>query len=117
VTVFISCTGLFGLSMLSARKREKEISVRKVLGASAAQVVRLVARDFIALVLMAIVIAVPPGWWLINKWLEHFAYHIPVSWWMFAMAALLTLIIATLTIGFQAMKSAAASPARSLRNP
>jgi putative ABC transport system permease protein len=115
LTIFISCIGLFGLTMLSAERRIKEIGVRKVLGASVGNIVQLISGNFIKLVLLANLIALPIAWWAVHAWLENFAYHIDISWWVFALAVLITLVIATCTIGFHAFKAAWADPAKSLR--
>jgi putative ABC transport system permease protein len=116
VTIFISCMGLFGLAMFTARKRMKEISIRKVIGASAADIFRLLTRDFVALVLIAFLIASPLAWILMNKWLEGFAYRITVSWWTFVLAGASAVLIALLTVSFQAIKAASANPVKSLRS-
>jgi putative ABC transport system permease protein len=115
LTIFISSIGLFGLTMLSIQKRTKEIGVRKVLGASVMQVSTLVSRNFIMLVILAFVIAIPAAWYAANSWLQNFAYRIDIHWWVFALASLLTVIIALVTISFQAIKAAIANPVNSLR--
>lgn len=115
ITVFISCIGLFGLSLLSIRQRTKEIGVRKVLGAGVWRVSALVARNFIGLVLLSFLIAIPTAWWAVGRWLDNFPYRVSLSVWVFAVAALLTLVIAVLTISFQAIKAARANPVDSLR--
>ena len=115
VTILISCIGLFGLTMLSTERRYKEMGVRKVLGATTVQVVKLISRDFIKLVFIAFLIAIPIGWYTINSWLQNFAYHINISWWMFAMAGLLALLIAFFTVSFHAIKASLANPVKSLR--
>ena len=116
VTIFISCLGLFGLAALTAFQRGKEIGIRKVLGASIASVVRLLSSDFIVLVLIAIIIASPIAWWLMNKWLQSFVYRIEVQWWMFAAAGILAVLIALVTVSFQAIKAAIVNPVDSLRD-
>lgn len=116
VAIFIACLGLFGLATYSTKKRIKEIGVRKVLGASISAIVTLLSSDFIKLVLIAILIASPIAWWVMNKWLEDFAYHIDVQWWMFVLAAILAVSIAFLTVGFQAVKAAISNPVNSLRD-
>jgi putative ABC transport system permease protein len=115
VAVLISCLGLFGLATYTANVKTKEIGIRKVLGASIASITRLLAREFILLVLIAFVIASPITWFAMNKWLQDFAYRISISWWMFLITGLLALIIALLTVGFQAVKAAIANPVKSLR--
>jgi len=115
LTIFISCIGLFGLSVSSAEKRTKEIGIRKVLGASVAIVVTTLSKDFLKLVVLAMVIAMPLAWIAGNKWLESYAYRITLSWWMFAIAGLLVVLIALATVSFQAIKAAMANPVKSLR--
>jgi len=115
LTIFISCIGLLGLTMLSAEQRTKEIGIRKVLGASVGSIVQLVSSNFLKLVFLANIIALPVAWWAVNKWLENFAYHIDIKWWVFAIAVIITLLIALFTIGFQAIKAAMANPVKSLR--
>lgn len=115
LTIFISCIGLFGLSVLSAEKRTKEIGIRKVLGASVNSVVAALSKDFVKLVVIALLIAVPLAWLAANKWLENYPYRITVSWQMFAGAGLLVITIALFTVSFQAIKTALANPVKSLR--
>ncbi|HTE30883.1 MAG TPA: FtsX-like permease family protein [Chryseolinea sp.] len=115
LTIFISCIGLFGLTMLSIQKRTKEIGVRKVLGASVLQVLALVSKNFIALVLVAFIIAIPSAWYATASWLQNFAYRIEIRWWVFGFAALLTVIIAMTTVGLLAIKAGIANPVKSLR--
>ena len=115
LAIFISCIGLFGLIMLSAEKRTREIGIRKVLGASVIVIVRTISGDFLKLVLLAAVIAVPLAWWVMNKWLQNYPYRIVVSWWIFALSAIFILGIALLTIGIQSMKAAVTNPVKSLR--
>ena len=115
LTIFISCIGLFGLSMLAAEKRTKEIGIRKVLGASAVLIVRTLSVDFLKLVLMAALIAIPAAGMLMQRWLQNYPYRITVSWWMFCFATFAIVCIALATISFQALKVALASPAKSLR--
>jgi putative ABC transport system permease protein len=103
------------LIALFARQRVKEIGIRKVLGASAAGIVRLLSKDFLMLVGLAILVASPIAWYIMNKWLQDFAYRINISWWMFAVAGLIALIIALLTISVQAIRAAVANPVKSLR--
>jgi putative ABC transport system permease protein len=115
IVIFISCIGLFGLSALSIRQRTKEIGVRKVLGAPVSSIISLLSMTFCKLVLAAVVIASPVGWWAMNKWLQDFAYRIDMGWWIFAAAGLIALSIAFLTISSQAIKAAFANPVKSLR--
>jgi putative ABC transport system permease protein len=113
--IFIACLGLFGLVTYAAEQRIKEIGVRKVLGASVGEIVAMISKDFIKLVLIASVIAFPVAWWMMNKWLQSFAYRIDISWWVFVLAGLLTIAIALITVSFQAIKAAMANPVKSLR--
>jgi putative ABC transport system permease protein len=113
--IFIACLGLLGLSLFATSQRVKEIGVRKVLGASAANIVLLLSKDFIRLVVIAFVIASPLAWFIMHRWLQDFAYRINISWWVFAVAGLLAMIIALATISFQAIKAAVSNPVRSLR--
>ena len=115
LTIFISCIGLFGLSVLSAEKRTKEIGIRKVLGASVSGVVSILSKDFLKLVVIALLIAIPLAWLAANKWLQNYPYRITLSWWMFAVAGLLVVFIALATVSSQAIKAAIANPAKSLR--
>lgn len=116
IAIFISCLGLFGLATFTAQVKTKEIGIRKVLGASVSGIVKLLSKDFLKLVVIAILVATPIAWWAINKWLEGFAYRINISWWVFAVAGLLAVFIALLTISFQAIKAAVANPVESLRS-
>lgn len=115
LAICIACIGLFGLSMYTAKQRTKEIGIRKVLGASIAGVVGLLSKDFIKLVAIAILIASPAAWWFANNWLSDFAYRVQVSWLVFAGAGTAALLIAIITISFQAVKVAIANPVKSLR--
>jgi putative ABC transport system permease protein len=115
MAIFISCLGLFGLTAFSAEQRSKEIGVRKVLGASVAGIVRLLSKDFLKLVIVAVAIALPVAGWAMNKWLQNFAYRIDISWWMFALGGAIAVAIAVVTISFQAIKAAMANPVKSLR--
>ncbi|MES1224669.1 MAG: FtsX-like permease family protein, partial [Bacteroidota bacterium] len=113
--IFIACLGLFGLVTYAAEQRIKEIGIRKVLGASVTEIVTMISKDFVKLVLIAFVIAFPIAWWMMSKWLQSFAYRINISWWVFALAGLLTVAIALITVSFQAIKAAVANPVKSLR--
>jgi putative ABC transport system permease protein len=115
LTLFISCIGLFGLSVLSAEKRTKEIGIRKVLGASVRSVATIMSKDFLKLVIISLFIAIPLAWLAASKWLQNYPYRITVSWWMFTGAALLVVFIALATVSFQAVKTAVANPVKSLR--
>jgi ABC-type antimicrobial peptide transport system permease subunit len=116
LAILISCMGLLGLVMFSAQQRTKEISVRKVLGASLSQIIGLFSRDFMLLIFIAFLIAGPVAWFAMNNWLEDFAYKIPLSWWIFVLAGMTAAGIALITISFQAVKSAGANPATTLRS-
>ncbi len=116
ISILISCLGLFGLAAFAAQQRTKEIGVRKVLGASVSSIVGLLSKDFIRLVVVAIVIASPLAWYAMNKWLQGFAYKIEITWWMFAGAGLLAVGIALLTVSFQSVKAALMNPVKSLRS-
>ena len=115
LTIFISCIGLFGLSVLSAEKRIKEIGIRKVLGASVQQIVTTLSTDFIKLVAIALIIATPLVYIAANKWLQSYPYRIGMSWWLFASAGILVMLIALFTVSFQSIKAAIANPVKSLR--
>ncbi len=115
LTIFISCIGLFGLSVLSAEKRTKEIGIRKVLGASVQQIVTTLSTDFIKLVILALIIATPLVYIAANKWLQNYPYRIAINLWIFIVAALLVVIVALITISFQSVKAAIANPVKSLR--
>ncbi|MGZ3752763.1 MAG: ABC transporter permease [Mucilaginibacter sp.] len=116
VTIFISCLGLFGLATYSAQVKTREIGIRKVLGASVAGIIRLLATEFVILIIVALAIAVPIGWYTMNKWLMEFAYRIDMQWWVFAVAGLTAIIVAFVTISFQSLKAALANPVKSLRS-
>ena len=115
LTILIACLGLLGLATFMAVQRTKEIGIRKVLGASVVQVTTLLSKDFIRLVLVAVVIASPVAWWFMNKWLQSFAYRTTISLWIFIGAGLFTVVLALLTVSVQAIKAAIANPVKSLR--
>ncbi|HXB44778.1 MAG TPA: FtsX-like permease family protein, partial [Puia sp.] len=115
LAIFISCLGLLGLASYSTMQRTKEIGVRKVMGASVANIVNLLSKDFLKLVIISFLIAAPLAWWFMDKWLRGFAYRINVSWWIFVAAGISALLIALLTVSFQAIKAAIANPVNSLR--
>jgi putative ABC transport system permease protein len=114
--IFIACLGLFGLVTYAAEQRTKEIGIRKVLGANVGGIVTMISKDFLKLVLIAALIAFPIAWWTMNKWLQSFAFRTNISWWIFILAGLLTVMIALLTVSFQAIKAAVANPVKSLRS-
>ncbi|HEX4372787.1 MAG TPA: ABC transporter permease [Puia sp.] len=113
--IFIACLGLLGLSLFATTQRTKEIGVRKVLGASVSNIVFLLSKDFIRLIFISFVIASPLAWFVMNNWLQNFAYRINISWWIFALAGILAVMVAFVTISFQAIKAAVANPVKSLR--
>lgn len=115
VAIFIACLGLFGLSAFIITQRIKEIGIRKILGANMAELVRVLSADFLKLVVVAAVIAIPAAAFAMHAWLQDFAYRITMAWWVFAMAAILALLIAFITISFQAVKAALVNPVKSLR--
>jgi len=115
LAIIISCLGLFGLASYSAEKRIKEIGIRKVLGASVQNIVGMLSKDFLKRVFIATLIAWPLAWFAMHKWLQDFAYRIPMSWWIFFAAGILAIMIALVTISFQAIKAAIANPVKSLR--
>lgn len=116
LTIFVACLGLFGLATFTAQQRTKEIGVRKVLGASVGSVVTLLSKDFLKLVAIAIVIAMPVAWYGMNQWLQEFEYRINISWWMLAISAVLSVIVALLTVSFQSVRAALLDPVKSLRS-
>ena len=116
VAILISCLGLFGLATLTAFQRTREIGVRKVLGASVVSIVSLLSADFLLLVFIALLIASPVAWYLMEEWLSNFVYRIPLSWWNFALAGGFALLIALLTVSYQAIKAALMNPVESLRS-
>ena len=116
LTILVSCLGLFGLAAFTAEQRTKEIGVRKVLGASVASIVTLLSKDFLKLVILAIVIASPVAWWAMNQWLQDFAYRIDIAWWVFALSGLLAISIALLTVSVQSVKAALMNPVKSLHS-
>lgn len=116
LTILVSCVGLFGLSVLSAEKRTKEIGIRKVLGASVSRIVSILSKDFLILVVIALLISIPLTWMAADKWLQNYPYRIALSWSIFATGSILVILIAIATISFQAIKAAIANPASSLRS-
>ena len=115
ISIIISCLGLFGLATFMAKQRKKEIGIRKVLGASVENITRLMSLDFLKLVGLSILIASPLAYYLMNLWLQDFAYRIQLNWWVFGLAGGLTVLIAVMTIGFQSVRAARANPVNSLR--
>ncbi len=115
LAIFISCLGLFGLASFTAEQRVKEIGVRKVLGASVFNLWRLLSKDFVILVLVSCVIAIPVGWYFMNEWLKNYQYRTSINVEVFVAVVLVAMVITLLTVGFQAMKAAVANPVKSLR--
>ena len=115
IAVIISAMGLFGLAVFAAEQRTKEIGIRKVLGATMASISILLSKDFIKLVIISLLIAFPVAWWATSQWLENFAYRISISWWMFALAGVLALLIALLVTSYHAIKASMTNPVKSLR--
>lgn len=115
LVIFISCVGLFGLTTLAVQRRTKEIGIRKILGANVLSITGLVSRSFLILVLIAFLISVPVAWYTVNQWLQNFPYRVPMQWQLFAIASVLTIAIAVLTIGLQTLKAAVANPVKNLR--
>ncbi|HEY5465023.1 MAG TPA: ABC transporter permease [Hanamia sp.] len=116
LTILVACLGLFGLATYTAEQRTKEIGIRKVLGASVTSVTKMLSKDFIKLVFISCLVAFPLSWWAMNKWLQSFAYRINISWWIFAVAGITAILIALITVSFQAIKAALANPVDSLRS-
>jgi putative ABC transport system permease protein len=115
IAIFISCLGLFGLATFTAERRVKEIGIRKVLGASVSQIIGLLSKDFLLLVVLAFLIAAPISWFFMSQWLQDFVYRIDLSWWMFALAGFLAIVIAFATVSAQSIRAAGANPVQSLR--
>ncbi len=116
LAVLISCLGLFGLAAFTAEQRTKEIGVRKVLGASLGGIIGLLSQDFLKLVFISLVVATPPAWYFMHRWLENFAFRVEIKWWVFALAGFAAVVIAVLTVGYQSVKAALANPVKSLRS-
>jgi putative ABC transport system permease protein len=116
LAIFVACLGLFGLASFTTTQRTKEIGVRKVLGASIKDILLLLSKDFIRLIIIAFVLAVPVAWYVMHQWLENYAFRTDLTWWLFALPGALIIIIALLTISFQAIKAAVSNPVNSLRN-
>jgi putative ABC transport system permease protein len=116
LAIIISCLGLLGLASYSTMQRTREIGIRKVLGATVPNIVNLLSKDFLKLVALAVVIASPVAWIVMHRWLQDFAYRIPIFWWIFVVAAFTAAIIALITVSFQAIKAAVSNPVVSLRS-
>jgi len=116
LAIIISCLGLFGLAAFTAQKRQKEIGIRKVVGASTLNVMVMLSRSFLQLVLAAVIVALPVAWWAMHNWLQGFADKITISWWVLAVPGIMALVIALITVSFKAFKVATANPVKSLRS-
>jgi putative ABC transport system permease protein len=116
LTIAIACMGMLGLIALSTRRRVKEIGIRKVLGASVLDITTLISKDFVKIILIAILIATPIAWYIMQIWLQDFAYQIKIQWWMFALAGILAVLISLITISVLAIKAAIANPIEALRS-
>jgi len=115
LAVLVSCLGLLGLAAFAAARRKKEIGIRKVLGATADNIVALLSKDFMKLVFFAIILATPLAWYAATRWLENFAYSVPLQWWMFTLAGIFALLVALLTVSVQSVRAALANPVESIR--
>ncbi|HET7117178.1 MAG TPA: ABC transporter permease [Hanamia sp.] len=115
LAIIISCLGLFGLAAYTAERRTKEIGIRKVLGASVSGIAKLLSKDFLQLVFISCLVAFPLAWWMMNSWLQNYKYRIEISWWIFLIAGFVAILIALITVSFQAIKAAVANPVESLR--
>jgi putative ABC transport system permease protein len=116
ISIFISCMGLFGLALFTVKKRAKEISIRKILGASVSNIATMLSLDFIVPIIIALFIASPVAWYFMNQWLQGFAYRIHISGWIFIFAGMAAILIALVTVSFQSIKAAIANPVTSLRS-
>ena len=115
LTIFISCLGLFGLATYMAENRIKEIGIRKILGASVAGITTLLSKDFVKLVIISFLFAAPIAWWGMYKWLQNYTYRVSIEWWVFAVAGILSIVIALLTVSYQSIKAAVTNPVKNLR--
>ena len=115
LAIFISCLGLFGLTAFSAEQRNREIGIRKVLGASVLNIVELLGRNFMLLIGISFAIAIPLAWWIMHEWLQNYEYRIHINWWIFAGSGILVIIIAMVTVGFLAVKAATANPVKAIK--
>jgi putative ABC transport system permease protein len=116
IAIFLSCLGLYGLASFMAAQRLKEVGIRKVLGATAANIVYLFSKEFVVLIGIAFVAAAPIAWYFVHKWIEQYVYRVSISGWVFALGGLLALVIALATVSFQAWRAAAANPVKNLRS-
>ncbi|UJH90987.1 FtsX-like permease family protein [Antarcticibacterium sp. 1MA-6-2] len=115
IAILISIMGLFALTAFIIKQRNKEIGIRKVLGANTRNITALIGKDFLLLVLVASFIAIPVGWWAMDIWLQDFAYQTTIDWWVYAAAPIIVLIVALVTVSFQTIKAALQNPVKSLR--
>jgi ABC-type antimicrobial peptide transport system permease subunit len=115
LAVLISCLGLFGLAAFLAEKRTKEIGIRKILGATVFNLWQMLSKDFVALVVISCLIAIPVAWYFLSQWLQKYEYRTSISWWVFAAAIIGAFVITLLTVSFQAIKAALTNPVKSLR--
>lgn len=115
LAIFIACLGLFALIAFVVEQRTKEIGIRKVMGASVTHIAMLIYKDFLKVIMVALAIASPVAWYFMNRWLEGFAYHIEISWWVFGMAGILAFLIAFITISYQSVKASLMNPVNSLK--
>ena len=115
IAIFLSCLGLYGLASFMAVQRIREVGIRKVLGASVSSVVYLFSKEFIVLITIAFIIASPVAWYFMDKWLQDYVYRINISWWIFIVGGISSIIIALITVSFQAIKAALANPVKSLK--
>jgi putative ABC transport system permease protein len=116
IALFISCLGLFGLVTYTAEMKTKEIGIRKVLGASVASIVEMLSKEFLILVGIAMVIAFPVAYYLLDKMLQDYAYRISIGWWMFSLAGVIVVVLTLLTVGWKAIKAATANPVKAIKS-
>lgn len=116
MAIFVACLGLFALVAFTAEQRTKEIGIRKVLGASAVNIVNLLSLDFLKLVFVSILLAIPIAWWAMNRWLDNFAYRIELHWQLFALAGIIAILIALITVSWQSLRAAWIDPVEALRD-
>jgi putative ABC transport system permease protein len=116
ITILLATMGLFGLTAFTIEQRNKEIGIRKILGASLTTITSLLSIDFIKLVVISVIIASPVAWWAMHNWLQNFAYRINIPWWVFAAAGVVAVFTAVVTISYHALRAAVANPVKSLRS-
>jgi ABC-type antimicrobial peptide transport system permease subunit len=117
LAIFISCIGLLGMAAFAAEQRTKEIGIRKVVGASIMTIWMLLLKDFVRMIVIALIIAIPLAYYFINNWLQGYQYRVDLSWWIFAATAIGAMFVTVLTVSFQTIKAALANPVKSLRTP